>query len=61
MDFTMLDLGQSPNVSLDDEVVVFGHQNGATLPVEEVARELGTINYEIVSGIGNRVPRIYTR
>ncbi|MCK5213533.1 MAG: alanine racemase, partial [Dehalococcoidia bacterium] len=38
-----------------DDVVLFG--NG--LPAEEMASLLDTINYEVVTGIGKRVPRVY--
>jgi alanine racemase len=42
-----------------DEVVMIGTQNGETLSADELAGMLGTINYEIVSAIMARVPRIY--
>jgi alanine racemase len=56
MDQCMADVTDIPNVSLGDEVLLFGGQD---LSVEEVAKELGTINYEVVCMVGKRVPRFY--
>jgi len=59
MDLTMLDVGHIPQVMVGDEVVIFGNQNGESIHVDEIARLLNTINYEVVSTISARVPRIY--
>ncbi|MGD8369704.1 MAG: alanine racemase [Desulfobacterales bacterium] len=59
MDQTMLDVGHIEGVQVGDEVVAFGTQDGAALPADELADMLGTINYEIVSAIMARVPRVY--
>lgn len=56
MDQCMADITDIPNVSLDDEVLLFG---GEDLSAEEVAEQLGTINYELVCMVGKRVPRFY--
>jgi len=61
MDLTMLDVGNVKNVQMGDEVVVFGQQGNETLSVDEMAAMLDTINYEIVTGISARVPRIYLK
>jgi alanine racemase len=61
MDLTMLDVGHINNVSIGDEVVVFGQQGDETLTVDDMASALNTINYEIVSTLTDRVPRIYTK
>ena len=61
MDLTMLDVGEIPEAGLEDEVVVFGSQGNASITVEEIASSLNTINYEIVSTVMERVPRIYLR
>lgn len=42
-----------------DEVVLIGCQNGTSLSAEEVAEQIGTNNYDVVSRILSRVPRIY--
>ena len=61
MDLTMLDVGHIDNVQMGDEVVVFGQQENAILTVDEMASLLNTINYEIVTSITARVPRVYLR
>ena len=61
MDLTMLDVGNIPDVTLEDEVVVFGTQSGATLPADELAATLNTINYEIVASLTTRVVRRFWR
>lgn len=61
MDLTMLDVGHIPEVALNDEVVVFGSQGDASLPVDELADSLDTINYEIITSVSQRIPRNYIR
>ncbi len=61
MDLTMLDVGHIDNIQMGEEVVVFGRQGSASITVDEVASSLNTINYEIVSTITARVPRVYLR
>ncbi len=59
MDMTIIDVTDIPGVSLDDEVVLFGYAGDTHLPVEELSDKAGTINYEIISRISHRVPRVY--
>jgi len=61
MDLTMLDVGDIPEACIHEEVVAFGKQNSAGISVDELAETLGTINYEIVSTITSRVPRIFLK
>ncbi len=42
-----------------DEVVLVGEQGGASVTVEELARWAGTIPYEVLTAISERVPRVY--
>lgn len=58
MDHTMLDVSHIPGVGMEDEVVIFGQQADAHLSAEELAAELDTIGYEIVSALTARVPRV---
>ncbi|HLI07889.1 MAG TPA: alanine racemase [Ktedonobacteraceae bacterium] len=58
MDQCMVDVTDIPQVRMGDEVVLIGQQSQATLTAEQVARRLGTINYEVVSAILARVPRV---
>ena len=46
-------------VAIGDEVVLIGAQGGDRIRAEDWAARLGTIGYEIVCGIGARVPRRY--
>ncbi len=61
MDLTMLDVGAISGVALEDEVVVFGKQGNGAVTADEIASSLDTINYEIVSSITGRVPRVYLK
>ncbi len=61
MDLTMVDVTDVPGVAVGDEVVLFGEQQGVSLPVEEVARGSETLAYEILCTIGKRVTRLYVR
>ncbi len=61
MDLTMLDVGGISGVEIEDEVVVFGQQVNETISADEIASSLDTINYEIVSTITGRVPRVYCK
>ncbi|MDZ7833744.1 MAG: alanine racemase [Desulfobacterales bacterium] len=59
MDQSMLDVGHIANVEMGDEVVAFGPDDTGGLPVAEVADQLGTITYEVVTGVSDRVERRY--
>ncbi|MDD3088735.1 MAG: alanine racemase [Candidatus Omnitrophica bacterium] len=59
MDQTLLDVGHVEGVKVGDEVVLIGKQGEVEIPVERVAKLSGTIPYEIVVGIMDRVPRVY--
>ncbi|MBN1400318.1 MAG: alanine racemase [Anaerolineae bacterium] len=58
MDQAMIDVTDIPQVRAGDEVVLIGPQGHDSITVEQVAQRLGTINYEIVSEILARVPRL---
>jgi alanine racemase len=63
MDYTMLDVtalhsSQHP-VQMGEEVVLWGKQNSALLSADEVAAQAKTISYELLAGVGSRVPRRY--
>ena len=59
MDLTMLDVGHIEGIRTGDEVVALGRQGDEIISADEIAGVLGTINYEIVSSITARVPRIF--
>lgn len=58
MDQTMVDIADSP-VKVGDEVVLIGAQGKNKISAEELASLAGTIPYEIVCGLGSRIPRVY--
>ena len=61
MDQFVVDLGSNSLAKTGDEVIVFGDGAGGEYTVDEWAKASSTINYEIVTRIGSRVPRIYPR
>lgn len=59
MDQSLLDVtALRGQVRVGDEVVIIGQQGAASITAEELAARLGTINYEIVTAIAGRVPRM---
>jgi len=61
MDQTMINVGHIKNIKIGDEVVLIGKQGGNEITTERLARLAGTIPYEIVCSITDRVPRIYKK
>lgn len=59
MDWTILDVTDVPNVTVNDEVILIGRQNDEVISAVDLAGALDTISYEITCGISRRVPRIY--
>ncbi|NPA06303.1 MAG: alanine racemase [Chloroflexi bacterium] len=59
MDQIVVNVSHIPNVALEDEVVLLGQQGGEAISAEELAAWAQTINYEVVTAILPRVPRIY--
>ena len=59
MDNITVDLGEGGAAAVGEEAVLIGRQGGERILAEEVARRLGTINYEVTCGITARVPRVY--
>jgi alanine racemase len=59
MDMSLIDVtALRGRVALGDEVVIIGCQGSQVITADELAAKLGTINYEIVTAISHRVPRI---
>ncbi|MBN8264103.1 MAG: alanine racemase [Xanthomonadales bacterium] len=59
MDQFMVDLGPDGTAYNEDEVVLVGRQDGQAIRVEDIARQAGTIPYEILTGLNERIPRAY--
>jgi alanine racemase len=60
MDLVMLDVTDM-DVREGDEVAIIGAQDGAAQSADDLAGVLGTINYEITTGLRRRVPRRFLR
>jgi len=61
MDQTILDVGEVPDVKVDDEVVLIGKQGQERISIEEIAKRVNTVPHEVVCRIAGRVPRIYLK
>jgi len=59
MDQTLIDVtALRGRVETGDEVVLIGRDGDEEVTAEEMAEKLGTIHYEVVTGIAKRVPRV---
>jgi len=58
MDQTIVSVQHIPEARAGDEVVLIGTQGNERITAEDVAAKLGTINYEVVSALLARVPRL---
>ncbi|GAA0121667.1 MAG: alanine racemase [Clostridium argentinense] len=62
MDQCMIDITDIEGVEIGNEVILMGEDNhNNKFTADDVAELLGTINYEIVSAINKRVPRVYIK
>jgi alanine racemase len=59
MDMCMIDVTDAPGVREGDDVVLIGSQGSERITADDIAAKTGTIAYEVLCGISNRVPRIY--
>jgi alanine racemase len=48
-----------PPVTVDDEFVLLGEQDGGTIAAAELARAGTTISWEVLAGMARRLPRVY--
>jgi alanine racemase len=60
MDLTTVDVGHIPGIAVGDEVILIGSENGKSVDAVELARLGETVPYEILCGISQRVPRVYS-
>ncbi|HWS78888.1 MAG TPA: alanine racemase [Thermomonas sp.] len=59
MDQFMVDLGPAGTAFNEDEVVLIGRQGDHAISAEDLAQLAGTIPYEILTGLNERIPREY--
>ena len=55
MDYATLDVTEIAGVDIGDEVTIVGASGKRRITVEDLARTIGTIPYEITSRLGRRV------
>ena len=58
MDQFMVDVTEIPNVKIGDEVILFGSDK---ISIDDAAKHLKTINYEITCLVSNRVPKVFLK
>jgi alanine racemase len=59
MDMIMVDVTDLPSLQVGEPVTLIGQQGQESIWADEVAEWIGTIPYEVLCGIGARVPRLY--
>ena len=59
MDMTVVDLTDVPEARAGDAATLVGRDGGEGIGLDEVAAKCGTISYEILTGLGARLPRVY--
>lgn len=59
MDLVTIDVTDIGEAEVGDEVILLGRQGNDEITVEELARKLDTISYEVFCGVSARVPRVY--
>ena len=59
MDVIMLDVTDVPDAAIGDIATLYGTEGDRTYPANVVARSIGTVTSDLISGVGQRVPRIY--
>src|SRR5205814_1474675 len=61
MNITMVDVTHIDDVQAGDPVTLIGAQNGTVVGVDELAENVNTISYEVLTSIGSHVPRIHVQ
>ena len=61
MDQCMIDVTDVGTVNVGDEVILLGESNGLKFNADDFADCLGTINYEVLCMLKQRIPRVYIK
>ncbi|HEX5397352.1 MAG TPA: alanine racemase, partial [Candidatus Limnocylindria bacterium] len=61
MDGLTVDVGEVDDVTYGDEFVLIGEQMRSRISADEVAAQRRTINYEVTTGLRERLPRVHLR
>ena len=59
MDQCMIDVSDIGDVHVGDEVIVLGKDKDLKFDADDMAKAMGTINYEVLGMIKQRIPRVY--
>lgn len=59
MDVTMLDVTEVPDAVVGDVATLYGEDGDRVYPANVIARSIGTVTSDLLSGMGPRVPRLY--
>jgi len=59
MDVVMLDVTDVPDAAIGDVATLYGTEGDRVYPANAVARSIGTVTSDLISGVGPRVPRFY--
>lgn len=59
MDQILVDVTDAPEIAPGNEVVLLGRQGDGEIPAGELASQAGTIPWDIFTGLGSRVKRIF--
>lgn len=61
MNMCMIDVTAIPGMAMGDEVVLLGRQGNQEISADDIAKTIGTINYEVITKINPLIPRIVLR
>jgi len=59
MDVVMLDVTDVPDAAVGDVATLYGTYGDSVFPANVVARSIGTVTSDLISGVSQRVPRFY--
>jgi alanine racemase len=59
MDVVMLDVTDVPDAAVGDVATIYGTDGDNVFPANVVARSIGTVTSDLISGVSQRVPRFY--
>lgn len=57
MNITMIDITHIPGLKIEDEIMIIGRQNGEEITADDLAGQIDSINYEILSRLNPIIPR----
>lgn len=61
MDSMTIDLSGCPEATVGSDVIIFGRHGASFVSIEDVAKKIDTIPYELLARVGPRVQRVFSR